>query len=68
VTALLLRLWLAAGTFWAFLIGAGFYDDPLPCANRDCTRRTRFLRRGPGQLLLCLSCAPAEQAARNDQF
>lgn len=65
---LLLRIWLAAGTALASLIGALFYDHPQPCGNRDCPRRTRFLKRGPGQLLLCLRCAPAEQSASHDQF
>jgi hypothetical protein len=68
VTRLLLRVWLAAGTALAWLLDALWYDDPLPCGNRDCGRRTHLLRRGPGQLLLCLSCAPAEQATRHDHF
>lgn len=68
MTRLWFRIWLAAGTALASLLGARWYDDALHCANRDCGRRTHFLRRGPGQLLLCLSCAPAEASTRHDHF
>ena len=68
MSALLLRIWLAAGTALAWALDALWYDDRQPCANRDCGRRTHFLRRSDHGLLLCLTCGPAEQGARHDLF